>query len=313
MKPQEAELAAKRHRLKIAVTSTVALSLAIVLLVPTPVVLGTTCEVGTWGLPLLVHDFSVVPQPIVEDATRIATELFGDYQKKCDQFVKQLLATYMAAKDRDFVIIFNAGGWGWTPVEKTPGWQSICDGIKSELDSLGYSSLFLNYQRTVDTPKERLVEIMSMISFYPSRAKELAARVEFLTSHIPDLRVIITGESGGTIICDRVMNILKDNRRVYSIQAGPPFWHKNTMTDRTLVIKSNGIVPDSLSYGDLFTIIRSNLEALFGVYQEAPGKILLYIGAPGHDYGWHYDEVRSQITDFLHKYFDIDITNQVLT
>ena len=71
-------------------------------------------------------------------------------------------------------------------------------------------------------------------------------------------------------------------------------------------MKSNGIVPDSFSQGDFFTIIGANLEALFGVSQEAPGKVLLYIGSPGHDYGWHYDEVRSRITSFLHQNFGIN-------
>ncbi len=294
-------------RLKIAVTLTVILSLVIVLLVPSSSVVGMTLRAGAEGLPLPQGDFAAVPPSVVEDATRLATELYGNYQEKYNDFVDQLLALYLEAKDKDFVIFFNSGGWGWTPVESSPGWHSIFTGIQSELAGSGYTSLLLNYLRTKDTLLGYFDEFMSMISLYPSKAKDLASRVEFLTKHIPELRVIITGESNGTIICDSVMNILVGKPQVYSIQTGPPFWYKNIMLDRTLVMTSNGIIPDSFSQGDIFTMISASLEELFGFSQpeDDSGKILYYVGAPGHEYWWQYPEVYSQITNFLQRNFGL--------
>jgi len=146
-----------------------------------------------------------------------------------------------------------------------------------------------------------------MITDYPSKAKDLAYRVEFLTDHVPDLRVILAGESNGTIICDNAMNILEDNPQVYSIQTGPPFWHKNAMSDKKLLLTSNGITPDSFSQGDVRTMIFASLKALFGLSQpeDEPGKILHYVRAPGHDYQWQYYSVYSQITNFLDDNFGI--------
>jgi len=296
-------MAAKARRLKIGVTITVAISLAIVLLAPSPVVPATASEVGTGGIPLSIQDFSAVPQPVFEDADRLATELFGDDQQKGHDFISQLLATYLAAKDKDVVIIFNSGGFGWTPIEEAPEGQVFVTGIESELAALGYSSLLLNHFRTAETLNGYFNEFMAEAGLYPPKAKDLASSVEFLTDHIPGISVILAGQSNGAGICESVMRILEDNQQVYSIQLGPPFWNDTIELDRSLVLRSNGVVPDSFSQGDIFAIIRANIEALFGISQENPGHILLYIGAPGHDYQWKYETVRSQVIKFLEQHW----------
>ena len=55
---------------------------------------GITYEIGTGGFLLSDGDLSAVPPLVVEDATRLATELYGDYQEKCNDFVNQLLTIY---------------------------------------------------------------------------------------------------------------------------------------------------------------------------------------------------------------------------
>jgi hypothetical protein len=279
--------------------------MAIVLLVPSPVVPTIASEIGNAGVPSSPRDLSAVPQNIAKDAARLATEVCGNYQEIHDDFIAQLLNTYLAAKDKDVVMIFNSGGWGWTPVEATTEGQSFIAGIESELASSGYSSLMLDFRRTAKNANGIISEAMLVLGLYPAKAKDLAARVEFLTRHLPDTKVILAGVSNGTIICDNVMSILGDMPHVYSIQMGPPFWGDSRVSDRSLVVRSNGVVPDSFSDGDLFTIIRANLETLLGIPQGDPGNILLYIGAPGHDYQWHHPEVHSQVIDFLQRQFGL--------
>lgn len=298
-------MSAQVRKLKIAVILTVVLSLAIVIMVPSSSVIGTTLKLGPEGLPLSHSDFSTVPQSVVEDATRLTTALYGDYQETYNDFIDQLLATYLEAKDKDFVIFFNSGGWGWNILEASPQWTSIFVGIQSELTELGYTLLLLNYQRATDTVYGYFDEAMSMIGLYPAQAKDLASRVSFLTKHVTNLRVIIVGESTGTIIADSVMSILRDNPQVYSIQTGPPFWHRNVTVDRTLVLRSSGIMPDYFSEGDILTLICANLETLFGFSEAESGKILLYLNSPGHEYRWQYPEVCSQITSFLQENFGL--------
>lgn len=298
-------MSGKIHKFGIGVILALVLSLVIVVVSYSAV--GVTSEAGTGGVPLPVYDLSAVPESVVEDATRLATELFGDYQEKCNDFVNQLLAIYSKVEDKDFVVIFNPGGLGHKSIEATPGWCSIFAGIESELAGLGYTSLFLEHLRADESWLGCLAEFVEGINGYPSKAKDLACRLEFITTHVPDLRVIVAGESTGTVICDRAMNILEDNPQVYSIQTGPPFWHENIMLDKTLLLTNNGIIPDSYSQGDFGAIVWGNLKYRLRLSQpeDAFGTTPHYVGAPGHDYWWHYPEVCSQISNFLDESFGL--------
>ena len=263
----------------------------------------TAVSNGGWSLS--TPDLSAVPESVVKDATVLSMELFGGYQEKYGDFTNQLLATYAEAKDKDFVVIFNPGGWGWNVLDSSPGWKSIITGIEIELDSLGYDSLLLSYQRTDESVRGVIDEFVEVTSVYPSKAENLACRVEFLTDHIPDLKVIVAGESNGTVISDGAMNILQNNPQVYSIQTGPPFWHKSIKLDRTLVLDNNGRTPDSFSQGDIPTMVWASLKDLVGLPQpeEESGRIMYFVRAPGHDYRWQYPGVYSQITNFMKQNF----------
>jgi len=304
---KEAEMLGKICRLGILVLLALLLSLGVLLVALPYSGVGLVSEVGVDAIALPDYELLAIPEPIAEEATELAAELFGDSQEKVNDFVNQLLATYLEAKDKDFIVLFNSGGWGWNLLEETPGWRSISIGIESRLVSAGFTSLSLNYQRTDKSWLGCLNELGEIVAGYRSKARDLACRLEFLTDHIPDLKIIVAGESTGTIISDTVMAMLEDNPQVYSIQTGRPFWHNNIMLDRTLVMTHNGIRPDSFSQGDFHTIIFGNLRALFGSSEpiEDYGTILHYVGAPGHDYWWQYPNVYSEITDFLEGNFNL--------
>ena len=182
-------------------------------------------EIGIHEPGLSSYNEAEVPKPVLDDAVKSAKELIGESRVRIANFRDQLVGMYMEVKDNDVVIIFNSGGWGWNSTQQTPGWSGILDGIKSELERLGYSSIVLNYRRTSGGVYGCAREFYEAARQYPSKAEDLAKRIEFLTEHVPGLKVIITGESTGTIISDRTMVLLKDNPQVYSIQTGMPFWH----------------------------------------------------------------------------------------
>ena len=300
-------MASNIRRIGILVALTAVLLFGVLLVAASYTNVGVTAGIGTEEWVLSTPDLSAVPESVVEDATVMAMELFGDYQEKYSDFTNQLLTTYAEAKDKDFVVIFNSGGWGWNVPDRSPGWKSIITGIELELDSLGYDSLLLNYQRTDENLRGVVDEFMEVIDVYPSKAKNLACRVEFLTAHIPDLKVIVAGESNGTVISDGAMSILQDNPQVYSIQTGPPFWHKSIMLDRTLVLNDNGMVPDSFSRGEIGTMAWASLKDLVGLPQpeRESGRILFFVRAPGHDYRWQYPNVCFQITNFMKQNFGL--------
>jgi hypothetical protein len=262
---------------------------------------GITSEIDTGGEPLVAYDAETVPESVIDDANGVAAEIFGDDEAKCNDFANQLLATYAAAQDHDFVIVFNSGGWGWSLLEESPGWWYTFKGIDAELADWGYTSLQLDYLRTTSGFSSRIDEFWQMLIAYPAKAEVLAARVEFLTDRLPDIDVILIGESTGAVLIDSAMVIMGDNPQVYSIQAGPPFWHTTVNTERSLIMIGNGIEVDTLSQG-------SGFDYLWGCYKKWFGTIRLVshygtephiVVAPGHDYWWQYPEVRSQITQFL--------------
>lgn len=264
---------------------------------------GFVSAVVSEEFTLADYELTVIPDSILEDARKLASELSGGSSEESDNFIVQLLTTYLEARDKDFVLLYNPGGWGSSTLRDSPGWQSIASGIESRLNSLGYEMLPLNYRRTQDSWLGFLDEISEMAVNYNQKARTLAARLDFLTSHNPDIMVIMASESNGNIISDSVMALLQDNDRVYGIQTGSPFWYQSTTLERTLVMNDNGVVPDSFSRGDIPTMIIANFKLWFGLSrpEDKTGHVLHVVQAPGHYYSWQYPKVYREINAFLEQ------------
>jgi hypothetical protein len=266
---------------------------------------GMARNIGIQEPGLETRDYSSVPQSVIDDAVALASELVGNSQEKFQNLVDQLLSVYVEARDKDVVVLFNSGGWGWNLTQETPGWDSILDGIKEQLDKLGYQSLVLNYRRTSVGLKGCIKEFFEAIARYPHKAWDLARQLDFLTDELPDLRIIVAGESTGTVISDKTMAILKEKTRVYSIQTGTPFWYKPVPADRTLLMNSNGRCVDTFSYGNIPAMIWATVKGWFGLSSpdDNPGDILSWLKAPGHDYSWQYPGVCTAVVEFLNNNF----------
>jgi hypothetical protein len=295
----------KIGRLGIAALMVVILLFAVIWLTLFDSEVGMARDIGIQEPELSTYDYSSVPQSVIDDAVTLATDIVGDSQEKLQTLVDQLLATYVEAEDKDVIVLFNSGGWGWNLTQETPGWASILDGIKSQLDKLGYQSLVLNYRRTSTGLRGCIKEFCEAAARYPRKACDLARQVEFLTDHFPNLRIIVAGESTGTVISDKTMDILKDMPRVYSIQTGTPFWYKPVPMDRTLLMNSNGRGIDTFSYGNVPAMVWATVKGWLGMSSpdDNPGDILSWLKAPGHDYSWQYPGVCAAVVDFLDKNF----------
>ena len=272
--------------------------LIIVLAAPSPVLPATACPLGS-AEPCGVPDISLVPQSLIDEAGGLAVTLFGNNAQKCRDFTSQLLGMYLMAKDAEVVIINNSGGWGWSSIVDAPHGEGFIRGADAELSGLGYDVLWLEYFRTPKTLNGCISEILFGLGLYPSKAQDLALRVNFLTRHLPDVKIILNGESNGCTLCSDTMHLLKGNDRVYSIEMGPPVLNHNITSGCSLVLRTNGFIPDAFSEGDFISIFRTNIETLLGISPQYPGNILLYVGAPGHDYAWEYPRVGPVISAFL--------------
>jgi hypothetical protein len=250
-------------------------------------------------------DYSTIPQAVIDDAAVVAAQLALKGSDKYQKTIDQLLGSYYKAKNYDVVIFFNSGGMGWNLTKETPGWSSILNGITGQLQDLGYKVQVFNYRRTSGGIFGAIREIIEAANRYPHKAKDLALRVQFLADNMPDLKIIIAGESTGTVISEETMARLKDQPGIYSIQTGTPFWYKSDELDRTLLINNNGRNVDTFSYGNIPAMVWATVKSWFGVNSpdENPGNILKWLKAPGHDYSWQYPGVYNKVIDFLDKNF----------
>ena len=267
--------------------------------------IGMASDIGIKEPVFTDVDFSSVPQSVVDDAEEMADELVGNNEARHQDVVNQLVGSYIAARDADIVIFFNSGGMGWNYVADTPGWSTILEGITSELEGLGYRPLILNYCRTSKGLWGSVKEIIEASTRYSKKVPGMEKRVEFLIDHLPDLKVIITGESTGTTITEEAMSFFRDRPNVYSIQTGNPFWYETSDQERTLRINTNGTYADAFSGGNVPGMIWATFKHWIGLSstEEHPGDILKWLKAPGHHYSWQYPAISSEITEFLEENF----------
>ena len=66
---------------------------------------GMANTIGTRDSHLAEYDYSAIPPSVLEDAKEIAREIVGNSHDKIQDFVDQLLATYVEAKESDIVVI----------------------------------------------------------------------------------------------------------------------------------------------------------------------------------------------------------------
>ncbi len=246
-------------------------------------------------------DLSLALPSVVADAEKMAEELVGKNGADYQNTVNQLVGSYIDASDKDIVIFFNSGGMGWNYISNTPGWEKILNGMTAELTTQGHHPLVLNYSRTSRNFWGYIQEVIEASTRYPKKVIGMEKYVGFLAEHRPDLKIIIAGESTGSVLTEETMDYFRDNPNVYSIQTGCPFWYKTEAQARTLRIDNNGYGVDTFSYGNIPGMIWSTVKHWFGQTSadENAGDVLKSLRAPGHNYSWKYDSISSGITEFL--------------
>lgn len=251
-----------------------------------------------------------------KEARLLAQQLFGNNMKKCEGFINRLMDIFVRAREKDFLLIHNPGGWGDTTLDELIWWEkSLVDGVTATIEQQGYSWLLVQYFRSGGRWWSHLRDMKKQFSFHRKgkspEAKIMAAELRFITQHNPSLKLIMIGVSQGAAFGNAVMQQLEDVYQIYSIELGTffPYMPHRVLTERTLAIDSNGVIPDPVANG--------NLKAGFKAYVTAPFRWLKYrlhgkpakftycINVPGHDYSWEYPEVRRKVENFLNANFGV--------
>ncbi|MBM3143097.1 MAG: hypothetical protein FJ005_08705 [Chloroflexi bacterium] len=271
---------------------------------------------GTNSSKLSLESMSTVEQ----QAWQLAREVVGASRDAQEQFVTELLALYAEVKDSDLAIFCNPGGWGKEPLSSDYQGRSCLAGIETSLTKMGYKYYRIEDIRTGSSLVEYLYEFKEHLTHYPSKAKELATKIDFLTQQVAGLKIMIIGQSSGAAFASEVASYLEDNPEVYSIQVGRPFWYRGLQVGQSLVIDSNGIGADAVTERDLVALFKTNWARLFimnhvpsftpfdwvitrAVLIFGPSKYGFGLRAPGHEYMWEYPGVGPVIEAFLVKNF----------
>jgi len=245
-----------------------------------------------------------------EEANRLAQQLFGNETEKCASFTNRLLDICTRAQGKDFLLIHNPGGWGSTPLEHCMRWErSIVEGVSDTIERLGYSWLLIQHFRSGNSWWAHMRDIKDQAYFFLKgktfKAEVMAAELEFIIRHLSSIKVITIGVSQGAAFGNVVMQHLHGLHQVYSLELGIPFFYRSrrVVTERTLAVDGNGLMPDALMEWDIITAVKAFSAAPFRWIkyrlQRKPVKFSHCINLPGHDYNWDYPEVRQQIGDFL--------------
>ena len=250
------------------------------------------------------------PLTLQEEAEHLAEQLYEDDTGRRAGCISRLLDIYSQAKDKDFLVIHNPGGWGTTHLENLLQWErSIVEGVSASIVKLGYSRQLIQYFRSGHGYREILKDIREQMRFFENKSRIMSAELELITRHLDKLRVIMIGVSQGAAFSNAVTQRLNNVDRIFDIELGIPFPYKSrrVITERTLALDSNGLMPDSLMEWDVPTIVRTYVSAPFRwIKYRLQGKKIKFtycINVPGHDYNWDYPEVQRQVEEFLYLNF----------
>ena len=254
----------------------------------------------------MVTDYKILN----EEANHLAERLFGDNIEKRASFASRLMDICSRASDKDFLLIHNPGGWGVTKTEDLLQWErSIVEGVSATMANLGYKCSSMQYFRSNHGWQAEIGDLREQTRFFRNKARIMAAELEFVTRHLDNLRVVMIGVSQGAAFSNAVAQNLNGLNRVFSIELGTPFIYKSRrfITERTLALDSNGLMPDAVMDWHISTIIKTYLGApvrwMKFRLQGKRVKFTYCVNVPGHDYNWEYPEVQSKIETFLNINF----------
>jgi hypothetical protein len=257
-------------------------------------------------------------ETLSEQASHLADTLFEQNGRERDRFVTQLLRICESARDKDILLIHNPGGWGSTNIEGLLQWErSIVEGTCESLQKLGYNCAVTQYFRSNTGMPAVIGDIREQTRFFINKSKLMAAAVEFIMQHFDKLKIVLVGVSQGAAFSNAVIQRLDGHNRILDIELGmpSPYHPKRVLTERTLALNNNGLMPDALMEWNVPVIMKTYFSAPFRfVRHRLRGeevKFTYCINVPGHDYNWDYPEVQKQIENFLEMKLGIKRQSEV--
>jgi hypothetical protein len=247
----------------------------------------------------------------IEELSRLC---HGNRRKKRIEFAAWLRDAYRTAGDKRFLVIHNPGGWGNARLDELLDWEkSVVDGVGDTVGELGHSWAMVQHFRSGSSYWRHIMEIRKETIFFLTgrshAARVLAAGLELLNRHLPGLTFLLVGASQGAAFGNAVMRELDGHGSVYSIELGTFFPHvpRRVVTERTLAIDTNGLMPDPMFKLDIWVSLKAYFRALAEWLRYlGQGKLVKFVYCihnRGHEYYWEYEAVHGGVQRFLKAHF----------
>lgn len=205
--------------------------------------------------------------------------------------------------ENDFVIVFNSGGWGDTPISKADDFLPIIQGIKENLNDWGYSAVIVPYMRTKEGISSKISGTKDFLSGYSFSSGKFVVELEELVKQFPNKKIILAGLSNGAAFVNEIYRRVSENIKdsLYVIAVGAPFWTDKVENKNVLQIDNNG--KDTLSNGEIGSLFLSAIKAPF-IWLGANIKgenvsLSKAFRAEGHNYSWSSSDNKEKILIFL--------------
>jgi hypothetical protein len=209
-----------------------------------------------------------------------------------------------AVMEGDVIIIFNAGGWGDTPLNKTFDFAPILAGIQKTLADLGYRSAIVPYHRTSPGLFGKIGGTREQLNSFKNCYKVQVQDIRQASVQFPQKQFLLVGFSVGGGLSGRTLPLLEDCPNVYGITVGAPGWYRTYRSKKSLVLDNNS--RDPLVIGEVFTIAASILKWPFFwlKYRRHKLSLAMALQFADHSYTWASVEVGPPIRKFLFENFD---------
>ena len=124
---------------------------------------------------------------------------------------RQIQRTLESAKNKDVIIIFNSGGWGYTSLKEAKDLAPIVKGVEETLNNWKYSTIVVPYNRTKDSLVGEITGLKELLNSFKNSSKDLANGIESIVNNFPDKNIIVVGLSNGAAFVNEIYGKISEN------------------------------------------------------------------------------------------------------
>jgi hypothetical protein len=210
-----------------------------------------------------------------------------------------------AAAENEVIIIFNAGGWGDTPLSQAFDFAPILTGLQQTLTALGYTSTIVPYIRTLPGLGGRMAGIKEQLNSFKHCSRVQIRDIQKASAQFPQKQFLLVGFSVGGGLSGKTLPEVAGCPNVYGITVGAPGWFRTYSSEKSLVLDNSH--RDPLVVGDILSVASALIKWPFFWLKyrlkRHNVKLAMALQFANHKYAWASVEVGPPVVRFIEEHF----------